>query len=124
MCTAKEKYREMDMESSRLSPSPSRGAVSCSICLDPVEVKGERSVARLKCAHLFHLGKPETFLSFRLLFTVRDVHLCDILHVGKHFLSSFFHDLDKHQAESLPNLPVLDHTRCLSVRINGINLTS
>ena len=55
MCTAKGKQREMDMEGSRPSPSP--GGVSCSICLEPVEIKGERSVARLKCGHLFHLGK-------------------------------------------------------------------
>lgn len=30
--------------------------ISCSICLETVNLGGDRSTARLKCGHEFHLG--------------------------------------------------------------------
>ncbi|QHO34428.1 uncharacterized protein DS421_9g266830 [Arachis hypogaea] len=32
-------------------------SVSCSICLDAVIDNGDRSLAKLKCGHQFHLGE-------------------------------------------------------------------
>lgn len=33
------------------------GSVSCSICLEVVADKGDRSWAKLQCGHQFHLGE-------------------------------------------------------------------
>lgn len=36
----------------------------CSICLEIVTAGGDRSIARLKCGHEFHLGKLCYLFSF------------------------------------------------------------
>eukprot|EP00250_Pteridium_aquilinum_P003391 c13704_g1_i1 orf=134-1201(+) len=54
MTTHREKQEEMSTSKEK-QYMQSPGNVPCSICLDAVESVGDRSIARLKCGHHFHL---------------------------------------------------------------------
>ncbi|KAF8780849.1 hypothetical protein HU200_000799 [Digitaria exilis] len=59
-------HRQDAMDLNNPPPTLPEEAVACSICLDPIEPAGARSVAWLQCGHTFHLGQSGALLSLPL----------------------------------------------------------